>query len=62
MNEDPKKELEEFLSEGYEIKALTIAGGNYVIALQRGRKAAILHVDGFDETFLSTEKVQEIGY
>ena len=56
------RDIEEYLEEGYEIKAMSIDAGRYVFALQRGRKAAVVHVDGVNESFLSTEKSLEIGY
>ena len=56
------RDLESFLDDGYEIKSITIEAGRYVMALQRGRKAALVHVDGVGEDFLTTEKSIEIGY
>ncbi|SEW10387.1 hypothetical protein SAMN05444851_1421 [Aliiroseovarius sediminilitoris] len=56
------KDFDEYLDDGYEIKSMVIDAGNYVFALQRGRKAAILHVDGINSDFLETLKSVEVGY
>ncbi|MBL4541995.1 MAG: hypothetical protein JKP98_04550 [Rhodobacteraceae bacterium] len=58
----PEKGLEEFLEEGFEIKGITIDAGRYVVALQRGRRAAIVHVEGVDGDYPETKRVMEIGY
>jgi hypothetical protein len=59
---DGVKHLFEYLGEGYEIKSMSMIGADeYVLALQLGLKAVVVHASGYQGTLLTSKSFEEVG-